>query len=73
MFIGHFGLGFGAKKAVPAVSLGVFFLVVDLANALGPPPPSARAVAWSAEAIWLLVLWGYWVDRHRAAVGAARP
>jgi hypothetical protein len=23
------------------------------------------AVAWSAEAMWLIVAWAYWVDRHR--------
>ncbi len=42
---------------------GVFFL-----NVFGPPPPSAGAVAWSAEAMWLLVIWAYWVDRHRMPV-----
>ena len=31
----------------------------------GPPPPSSAAVAWSAQAMWLLVVWGYWVDSHR--------
>jgi hypothetical protein len=43
-----------------------FLAVVYSANLLGPPPPSAAAVAWSAEAMWLLVAWGYWIDRHRA-------
>ncbi|HEX2197894.1 MAG TPA: hypothetical protein VHG88_04630 [Burkholderiales bacterium] len=45
--------------------LVVFLLVVYLASLFGPPPPSETAVAWSAQAIWLLVAWGYWVDRHR--------
>jgi hypothetical protein len=49
-------------------SLAVFLLVIYLASTFGPPPPSARVVAWSAEAMWLLVVWGYWVDRHRAPV-----
>jgi hypothetical protein len=49
-------------------SLILFLLVVYLASTLGPAPPSASAVAWSAEAMWLLVVWGYWVDRHRAPV-----
>jgi hypothetical protein len=40
----------------------VFFYA---ANFVSPPPPSVSAVAWSAQAMWLLVLWGYWVDRHR--------
>jgi hypothetical protein len=37
-----------------------------LANLIAPPPPSASAVAWSAQALWLVVAWGYWIDRHRA-------
>ena len=36
-----------------------------VANFFSPPPPSVSAVAWSAQAMWLLVLWAYWVDRHR--------
>ena len=46
-------------------SLVAFLLVVYLASSFGPPPPSATAVAWSAQAMWLLVVWGYWVDNHR--------
>jgi hypothetical protein len=49
-------------------SLGAFLLVVYAANLFGPPPPSGMAAAWSALAMWLLVAWGYWVDRHRAVV-----
>lgn len=51
------GIGFWA--------LAAFLLVADFANMFGPPPPSALAVAWSAQAIWFLVVWGYWIDRHR--------
>src|SRR5450759_3796856 len=46
-------------------SLVMFLLVVYLASVFGPPPPSASAVAWSAEAMWLLVVWGYFVVNHR--------
>jgi hypothetical protein len=46
-------------------SLVGFLLIINLANLLGPPPPSATAVAWTAQAVWLLVAWGYWIDRHR--------
>ena len=49
-------------------SLVAFLLVIYAANLFGPPPPSGMAAAWSALAMWLLVAWGYWVDRHRAAV-----
>jgi hypothetical protein len=46
-------------------SLLGFLLLVHLGNLLGPPPPSVTAVAWVGQAQWLLVLWGYWIDRHR--------
>jgi membrane-bound metal-dependent hydrolase YbcI (DUF457 family) len=46
-------------------SLVAFLLIVYVANAFGPPPPSPAAVAGAAEAMWLLVVWAYWVDAHR--------
>jgi len=46
-------------------SLMVFLVLVQLGNAFGDPPPSVAAVAWVGQAQWLLVLWAYWVDRHR--------
>lgn len=36
MFIGHFGIGFGAKKAAPAVSLGTLFLAAQFLDLLWP-------------------------------------
>ncbi len=36
MFIGHFGLGFGAKKAAPDASLGTLFAAAQLADLLWP-------------------------------------
>jgi membrane-bound metal-dependent hydrolase YbcI (DUF457 family) len=46
-------------------TLVAFLVLIMVANLFGPPPPSVAAVAWSAQAIWLLVFWGYWIDRHR--------
>jgi hypothetical protein len=50
-----------------------FLAITHLANAFGPPPPSATAVAVGALAVWLLVAWAAWADRHRRTVapGAA--
>lgn len=47
-------------------SLVVALLLIHVGNVFGSPPPSVRAVAWVGQAQWLLVLWAYWVDRHRA-------
>lgn len=55
------------------LALVAFLLLVSVANLLGPPPPSATAVAWTAQATWLLVLWGAWVDRHRQPRQARAP
>ena len=60
-----------ARDRIGSIGLAAlvgFLLVVFLLNTFGPPPPSVAAVAWSAEAMWLLVIWGYWIDRHRAIV-----
>lgn len=43
-----------------------FLVAIYLSNLFGPPPPSVPAVAWVTQAMWLLVAWGYWIDRHRA-------
>lgn len=45
--------------------LVAFLLLVHISNLFGPPPPSVTALAWVGQAQWLLVAWGYWVDRHR--------
>lgn len=51
----------------------VFLLIVYFAAAFGPPPPDARALAWSALAVWLLVPAAWWVDRvDRRVAGPAR-
>jgi membrane-bound metal-dependent hydrolase YbcI (DUF457 family) len=50
------------------VALIAFLATISIANLVGPPPPSAAAVAWVAESMWLLVAWGYWIDRHRVPV-----
>ncbi|HTD52635.1 MAG TPA: hypothetical protein VK780_06395, partial [Thermoanaerobaculia bacterium] len=36
MFVGHFGVGLGAKRAAPRVSIGTFFLAVQWADLLWP-------------------------------------
>jgi hypothetical protein len=46
-------------------ALAGFLVLIYLANVFGPPPPSASAIAWAGQAQWLLVIAGYWIDRHR--------
>ena len=49
-------------------SLVAFLVTIHLGNAFGPPPPSVTALAWVGQGQWLLVAWGYWVDKHRVQV-----
>lgn len=46
-------------------SLIGFLALIHIGNIFGPPPPSVEAIAWTSQAQWLLVAWGYWIDRHR--------
>jgi len=55
------------RRALPA--LVGFLLVIYLANIIGPPPPGVMAivVAGIAGAV-VIVLWAWWIDRHRTVV-----
>lgn len=47
------------------VTLVIFLICIYAGNLFGAPPPSPEAIAWAGQLQWLLVLWGYWVDKHR--------
>lgn len=53
-------IGFGALVG--------FLLVVYIGNLFGDPPPNPGVLAWVAHAQWILIAWGYWIDRHREVV-----
>jgi len=64
------------RDAVGTWSLGI--LLVFLASIwiwalVGPPPPNEKALAWSALSMWIVVPWGYWIDRHRTAAARTKP
>jgi hypothetical protein len=42
-------------------------VLIQVGNLMGEPPPSVIAIAWVGQAQWLLVLWAFWIDRHRRA------
>lgn len=44
----------------------VGLLGIGFATSLsGAPPPSVQVLAWSGLAMWLMVPWAAWADRHR--------
>lgn len=47
--------------------LVLFFVLIQIANVFGPPPPSVTAIAWSGHLQWLFIIWAYWIDRNRAS------
>ncbi|MFA6440092.1 MAG: hypothetical protein WCX28_12335 [Bacteriovoracaceae bacterium] len=54
------------KKGTYALaSLLVFLLVMHLGNLFGPPPPNVEMIAVAGNAMWLFVLWGWWIDKNR--------
>ncbi len=46
-------------------ALVVFLTLIHIGNLFGDPPPSVDMIAYAGHAQWLLVLWGYWINRHR--------
>jgi len=48
-------------------SLAVFVLLAWISTLFAGAPPSVPALAWGGMSIWLLVLWGWWADRHRVS------
>jgi membrane-bound metal-dependent hydrolase YbcI (DUF457 family) len=57
-----------SRDAVGSWGFWGLVLVETALWASGPwsaPPPSPGAVAWVSLGLWLLVLWTWWVDRHR--------
>jgi len=45
--------------------LVVFLVAIYISNLFGPPPPSTEAIGIVGNAQWLVVLWGYWIDKNR--------
>lgn len=49
-------------------TLMFFLALIYVGSLLGPPPPDSHTVAILGLGQWLLILWAYWVDRHREPV-----
>ncbi len=71
-FFGGLGLYLRTTEARTAggrwglVALVAFLLLAEVSNLLGPPPPSATAVAWVSLLLWVLVPWAAAFDRRRS-------
>ncbi len=47
------------------IGLIVFLVVMYISNLFGPPPPSVEAIGFIGNAQWLIIIWGYWIDKNR--------
>ena len=47
------------------IGLVVFLILIYVSNLFSPPPDSVEAIGIVGNAQWLIVLWGYWIDRNR--------
>jgi hypothetical protein len=71
MFIGHFAVGFAAKKYAPSISLGWLFIAVQFLDLIWPTlpaPTDVKALAWAAQMMWIFVALAFWADRNRRAI-----
>lgn len=49
-------------------ALIVFLVISYLSNLFGPPPPSEDPIGIIGLSQWLLIAWGYWIDKNRAVI-----
>jgi formate-dependent nitrite reductase membrane component NrfD len=47
------------------IGLIIFLILIYAANLFGPSPDSVDAIGIFGNAQWLIILWGYWIDRNR--------
>jgi hypothetical protein len=79
MFAGGLWLYFRSTRARDrigrwgAAGLATFLAVTYVMNLTSPPPTDVQAFAWVGLSAWLLVLWAWWVDRHRDVTTAPPP
>lgn len=74
IFLGGFYLYYSSTKSINKLGhitlwgLLIFLSLTYIADIIGPPPPSVTAIAISGFSQWLLVAWGYWIDRNREEI-----
>lgn len=56
------------KGSLGLYSLAGFFVLIYIMSIFGPPPENDMQIAYSALALYPILLWAYWVDRNREGV-----
>jgi len=47
------------------LGLIIFLIIIYVMNLAGSPPPDETAIGYVGLSQWLIVLWGYWIDKNR--------
>ena len=47
------------------IGLITFLILIYASNLFSPPPDSVEAIGIVGNAQWLIILWGYWIDKNR--------
>jgi len=45
-----------------------FLAVIFIMNIGSIPPDDQKAIGWVSLSLWILVPWGYFIDRNREAI-----
>jgi hypothetical protein len=45
----------------------IFLIVIYYSNLVSSPPPSDKAIGWVGLSQWIIIVWGYWIDRNRVS------
>ena len=51
------------KRKIVFWSLIGFLMIIHVMNLLGPAPPNEGAVTWSANLMWIFVIWAWWAEK----------
>jgi membrane-bound metal-dependent hydrolase YbcI (DUF457 family) len=43
----------------------IFLVVIYINNIFASPPPTETAIGWVGLSQWLIIAWGYWIDKKR--------
>jgi hypothetical protein len=44
----------------------IFLIIAYITSIFSPAPPSVNAIGYAGLSQWIIIAWGYWVDRNRS-------
>lgn len=44
----------------------IFLIIAYITSIFSPAPPSVNAIGYAGLSQWLIIAWGYWIDRNRS-------